>query len=70
MKFLADNDEQIKFVSIRYAGILHKVPFVNGMNFLLLSKIMRELKVCGKSASAKKILVNNQFKIIGSAVYI
>ena len=70
MKFLADNDEQIKFVSITYAGILHKVPFVNGMNFLVLSKIMRELKVCGKRASTKKILVNNQFKIIGNAVYI
>lgn len=70
MKFLADNDEQIKFVSITYAGILHKIPFVNGMNFLVLSKILRELKVCGKSASTKKILVNNGLKIINNAVYI
>ena len=70
LKLLADKDDQIKFVSITYAGMLHKVPFVNGMNFLALSKMMRELKVCGKSASTKKILISNQFKIVNNAVYI
>ncbi len=67
--FMLKNEENLKLVSIAHNNLVHKVPFVEGMNFSTFVHMLRHLGVFGKNASSHKILTANGFTVRDNLVF-
>ena len=68
--YLRANEENIKFIFIKNFGILHEVPFVNGIELPMFARILHELKIVPKGIAATKCVLASGLKINKNLVYL
>ena len=57
--FLAANEKRVEFIPIVHNRVTYKAPFVDGIHLSVFVRILRDLKIFGKTTASVKILSNN-----------
>ena len=68
--FFLEKGDDLTTIFIKHAGQIFEVPFVNGMKIDIFSRNLHELKIIGKNADVKKVIIMSFLKIENNCVYL
>ena len=67
--FFTKHENEFKFISIRHAGKLMEIPFIDGINISTFTNILIALKIIDNAKPIEKIIADNALKLENKKVY-
>ena len=61
--FLKANRERVEFIPIKHNGKTYKAPFIDGIHLSVFVRILRDLKIFGKTTASVKVLASNGLNV-------